>query len=613
MQNRVESANLRNARPRMLLHPQHWSSPSRKGNHLGQWAGLAVSLVLLGIGTGCDQKAAPTAPAAHAPTAPAWFDDITERAGLRFVHEVEVTGRYLMPEQNGSGGAVFDYDNDGRLDVYLIHNVPPSSRSANRLFHQQPDGRFADVSAGSGLDVAGYGMGVTVGDVNNDGWPDVLITENARIRLFLNESGTGKFRDITGEAGLTNAVWAIVAGFFDYDRDGWLDLVVGNYLEFDPSKKCYTGDKLDFCGPMPHGATVSRLFHNITGRGGAATQAAPRFEDVTVASGFARGPGKAMGLVCADFDGDHWQDVFITDDALPNRLFVNQRNGTFTEQAVPRGLALTGLGATASNMGIALGDVDQDGLFDVFVPHLMEENHTLWAQGPVGVFQDRTANAGLMAGGWHGTGFAAVLTDCDLDGALDLVVVNGAVNLAKGRQIPGPVGVNVPVFWAPYAHPNQLYQNDGRGRFREISAANPALCGEAQVGRGLMCGDLDNDGAPDLVISYIGGPAQVLRNCATGRGHWLGVRAIEPAHGGRDSYGAEVILQARGRRWWRLVQPGYSYSSSNDPRVQFGLGNTSRVDAIQVIWADGTQEDFPGCAVDQYVVLRKGSGRSAGG
>jgi len=572
--------------------------------------GFACSLLALGLFAGCNKEPPASRSPAPAASTPAWFEDVTERAGLHFVHEVEVSGHYLMPEQNGSGAAVFDYDNDGRLDIYLIHNVPSSSKTTNRLFHQEPDGRFKDVSAGSGLDVAGYGMGITIGDVNNDGWPDVLITENARVRLFLNLGGSGKFKDVTAEAGLTNAAWAIAAAFFDYDRDGWLDLVVGNYIEFDPSKKCYTGDKPDFCGPRPHGPTVSRLFHNLAGRGGA-RGGPPRFEDVTVSAGLARAPGKAMGLVCADFDGDHWPDIFITDDALPNRLFMNQRNGTFVEQAVPRGLAYTALGATASNMGIALGDVDNDGLFDVFVPHLMEENHTLWVQGPAGLFQDKTASAGLVAPAWHGTGFAAVLADFDNDGALDLAMVNGAVNLATGRTIPVRAARSVPPFWAPYAHPNQLFANDGQGRFREVSAANPALCGEAMVGRGLACGDLDNDGGLDLLVSYIGGPARLYRNVAAPRGHWLGLRVLDPTAGGRDAYGAEVTVQAGARRWWRLVQPGYSYCSSNDPRVHFGLGPARQVEAIKVIWPDGTEEMFPGAAVDQYWVLRKGSGQAS--
>jgi hypothetical protein len=559
---------------------------------------------------------------------PGWFEDFTGPSGIAFVHEVETSGHYLFSESIGSGGAFLDFDNDGRLDVYLIHNVAPSApamgapavgapavgapagsaSATNRLFHQQPDGRFQDVSAGSGLDVTGHGNGLAVGDVNNDGLPEVLMTEYDRIRLFLNLGG-GKFKDVTAAAGLTNRHWSVPAAFVDYDRDGWLDLVVGNYLDFDPTQRCPDAKgQPDFCGPHGFRSTITRLFHNR----GAKAGAGPRFEDVTVSSGFARAPGKAMQIVGADFDGDHWPDVFITDDGLPNRLFVNQRDGTFKEEAVTRGLAHTGMGATAANMGIALGDVDNDGLFDLFVPHLTEESHTLWRQGPRGLFQDHTARAGLLGLTWHGTGFGAVLADFDCDGAPDLAVANGLVRRSADRRSLGQVAPKlasaIAPFWKPYAEPSQLFANDGLGRFREISATNPSLCGEALVGRGLVCGDLDNDGALDLLVTGIAGPARVLRNVVSPRGHWLGLRALDPVLGGRDAYGAEITIRAGGRSWWRLVQPAYSYASSNDPRVHCGLGDVAVVDEILVRWPDGVEERFAGGAANRYQTLRRASG-----
>ena len=575
-----------------------------------------------------------------------WFEDFTARAGVRFVHQVETSGRYLFSESIGSGAAFLDFDNDGRLDLYLIHNVSQSARATNRLYQQQMDGSFKDVSAGSGLDVVGYGNGVAVGDVNNDGFPEILITEYDRVRLFLNlgnaERGTGnaefsapgvprssfpvpRFVDITAAAGITNQHWSVPAAFFDYDRDGWLDLAIGNYLDFDPTQKCLDArGQPDFCGPHGFHSTITRLFRNLGREGSASTEpdningtrttngfgrslTFPRFEDVTVRSGISRAPGKAMQIVCADFDGDHWPDLFITDDGLPNRLFVNQCNGTFKEEAVVRGLAYTGMGAAAANMGIALGDADGNGMFDVFVPHLAEENHTLWHQGPRGLFQDVTARAGLLGLPWHGTGFGAVFTDFDCDGALDLAVVNGAIrrrpNTAAPKLAPG-----IAPFWAPYAELSQLFANDGDGRFREISSANPALCGEALVGRGLACGDIDNDGAPDLLVISIAGPARLLRNVSSRRGHWLGVRAIDPALGSRDAHGAEITVEAGARRWWRLVQPSHSYASSNDPRVQIGLGSAATVDSIQVRWPDGLHETFPAGPANRYLTLRRGLG-----
>jgi hypothetical protein len=535
-----------------------------------------------------------------------WFGDFTDRSGIRFIHEVEVSGKYLFSESIGSGAAFLDFDSDGRLDVYLIHNVNPSSSATNRLYRQQADGHFQDVSRGSGLDVAGYGNGLAVGDVDNDGLPEVLIAEYDRIRLFLNR-GNGRFTDVTAAAGLTNLNWSVPVAFVDYDRDGWLDLVVGNYLDFDPSQKCPDAKgQPDFCGPHGFRSTVTKLYRNLGGVAEARTSA-PRFEDVTIRSGLARAPGKAMQIVCADFDGDRWPDIFVTDDGLPNRLFVNQRNGTFREEAVIRGVAYTGMGTAAANMGIALGDVDGDGPFDVFVPHLAEENHTLWRQGVRGVFHDDTARAGLLNLPWHGTGFGAVLADFDCDGSLDLAVVNGLVRRRLARKAPR-LAPGIAPFWTPYAEPAQLFANDGHGRFHEVSSANPAFCGEAQVGRGLVCGDIDNDGAPDLLITGIGGPARLYRNTAGSRGHWLGIRAVDRSLGGRDAYGAEIRLNA-GMRWQhRLIQPAYSYASSHDPRALFGLGPSTTFDAVSVVWPDGSEERFPGGAADRYLVLHKGAG-----
>jgi len=595
-----------------------------------------VSLVALlaasGCFLGCNQENPRTNTTPSPATGSAWFEDFAERSGIGFVHEVETSGRYLFSESIGSGGAVLDFDNDGRLDVYLVHNVAPSTPATNRLFHQQLDGRFRDVSDGSGLDVAGYGNGLAVGDVNNDGLPEVLITEFDRIRLFLN-LGNGRFSDVTAAAGLTNLQWSVPAVFVDYDRDGWVDLVVGNYLDFDPTQRCPDAKgQPDFCGPHGFQSTITRLFRNLGGPAGGANSAgqasrlapadrtggmpvlpaSPRFEDVTIRSGLARAPGKAMQIVCADFDGDRWPDIFITDDGLPNRLFVNQHDGTFKEEAVMRGVAHTGMGASAANMGIALGDVDGDGLFDLFVPHLAEESHTLWRQGPRGLFQDHTARAGLLGMTWHGTGFGAVFADFDCDGAPDLAVANGLVRRPAVRgtvgRAPPKLAAGIAPFWKPYAEPSQLFANDGRGYFREVSSSNPALCSEALVGRGLIAGDLDNDGALDLVVVGIAGPARVLRNIASPRGHWLGLRVVDPSLGGRDAYGAEITVRAGGRTWWRLVQPAYSYASSNDPRVHFGLGDVAAVDEILVRWPDGIEEQFAGGSADRYLTVRRASG-----
>jgi hypothetical protein len=284
---------------------------------------------------------------------------------------------------------------------------------------------------------------------------------------------------------------------------------------------------------------------------------------------------------------------------MANHLWINQGNGTFKEEAASRGAAYTLTGASAANMGIAYADVDGDGLPALFVTHILDETHTLWKQSPRGFFQDRTVPAGLTAG-WRSTGFGTAFVDFDRDGWPDLAFVNGGVRRNPGADHSGP-------FWGQYAQRNQLYANLGKGRFRDISESNPALCLEPFVGRGLAVGDFDNDGAPDLLITQTAGPAKLLRNVAPARGHWLAVRAIIPKLK-RDAYGAEIAVRAGGRTFWRLLNPGYSYCSSNDPRCHFGLGANDRFDTIEVLWPDGNAEVFPGGQADRSIELRQGEG-----
>jgi hypothetical protein len=312
-------------------------------------------------------------------------------------------------------------------------------------------------------------------------------------------------------------------------------------------------------------------------------------------------------VVCADFDGDRWCDIFIANDGKPNHLWVNQRDGTFREEALLRGLAVNAMGRAQANMGIALGDIDGDGLFDLYVTHLTEELHILWKQGPRGQFTEVTAEAGLASPAWRSTGFGTVLGDFDQDGALDLAQVNGRVKFVSGPSVP-PAS-----YWEVYRERNQLFAGDRRGRFRDLSPANPPFCGAPGVSRALAMGDLDGDGALDLVATSVAARARLFRNVAPDRGHWLLVRAVDPALGGRDAYGAEVTVEAGGARRVGQVLPGQSYLSSCDPRVHFGLGGADRVERITVAWPDGTAEEFPGGAADRVLVLGKGAGRGPSG
>ena len=563
------------------------------------WLVIGFSLL---CGCGCKPPSGESSTAVKSvPSAPPLFEEITARAGIHFLHDSGATGQYFMPEHVGSGAALFDFNNDGLLDLYLIQCGGPNSKSRNQLYQQEATGAFRNISEGSGLDVSGYGMGVAVGDVNNDGFSDVLLTEYGAARLFLN-LGTGKFVETTTTAGIDNPRWATAASFFDFDRDGWLDLVIANYVDYNPTHKCLdAAGALEYCGPQNFEGTVTRLFHNL-GHSGEKVA----FEDVTVRSGLARTTGPALGLLCADFDGDRWPDIFIADDGKPNRLLLNQRNGTFTEEAVPRGLAYNAMGATAGNMGIGVGDVNEDGLFDIFVTHLAHEQHALWVQGPRGFFRDQTAEFALTNPQWRGTGFGTVLADFDLDGRVDLAFVNGFVR--RGNN-PGPRAEGLNPLLFPYAQRYQIFLGGEHGRFFEVSETNPAFSGRAAVGRGLAYGDIDNDGDIDLLATSTGGLTQLFLNIAPRRGHWLTVRAVYPDLGGRDAYGAEIIVETGPRRRWGLVQPSTSYLVSNDPRVHFGLGPATVVDAIRVLWPDGDDELFPCDRVDCQMTVRKGAGK----
>jgi hypothetical protein len=555
---------------------------------------------LVGLAFGCGSPVA-THPTQPPTDEPAWFRDVTAEVGLQFVHETGPVGRYFMPQIMGSGAALLDFHNDGRFGLYFVQNGGPDSPARNRLFRRRDDGRFEDVSAGSGLDIAGHGMGVAVGDFDNDGFVDVYVSQYGGGRLFRNR-GNGTFEDVTQSAGIAQPGWGTSCCFVDYDRDGWLDLVVVNYVDYDPGFLCGPANGTrDYCHPQVFPGTAMRLFHN---RGRDSSGRWLGFEDVTQAAGVAkRGPG--LGVVCADFDGDGWPDIFVANDAAPNYLWINRHNGTFVDEAVARGVAFNGLGQPQSNMGVTLGDIDSSGRLSLFSTHLTEETHTLWQQKERGYFQDRTIAAGLARTRWRGTGFGTILADFDLDGNLDIAVVNGRVARSRG-ELPAESGLDP--YWMPYAERNQLFANDGQGRFRDISLGNDDFCGTYGVGRGLVWGDFDGSGRLDLVVTNVAGPARYYRNVAAKRGHWLLVRAIDPALR-RDAYGAVVTVQAGDRRWIGLINPGQSYLCSGDPRAHFGLGPVEHVDAIRIEWPDGLVEAFPGTAADRALRLERGQGQ----
>ena len=565
-----------------------------------------LPLVGLGVMLGCGKPNPPSLAVVvvePTPAGPAWFDDVTDQLGIDFTHDPGPLGAYPMQQIVGSGCAACDLDGDGRVDLLFLTNGGPQSSSTNKLYRQKFDGTFEDVTVGSGLDFAGYNMGVAIGDFNNDGKPDVLITQYTGVRLFLNRGGL-KFTDVTAEMGIKNPLWATSASFVDYNRDGWLDLVVVNYVEYDPFYECAApGGGRDYCNPKVFAPTCSKLFKNLgpdkTGR--------VRFEDVSFASNLGKLSGPGLGVTVADFDGDGWPDIFIANDGKPNHLWINQRDGTFAEEGISRGVAYTMTGQAYANMGIALGDVDNDGLFDLFVTHLGSETNTFWKQGPRGQFRDQTTPWGVAATDWRGTGFGTLMADFDLDGFVDLAIVNGRVS--KGVSAASKATAQLlPPFWQPFGDRNQILANQGGRKFQDVSRQNPAFCGSANVGRGLACADVDGDGAPDLIVTSIGGRARVYRNVCPERGYWLSVRAFDPKLN-RDAYGAVVTVHAGDQRWSRLINPSVSFLSSGSPLAHFGLGTATTLDRIEVLWPDGTREIFAGGKSDRALELRQGDGR----
>ena len=534
--------------------------------------------------------------------------DVTSEWGIDFQHSPgEHEQAYFMPQCVGSGAAFFDYDNDGRLDIYLLQNGGPNSGRTNKLYRQQANGTFKDVTMDSGLDVDGFAMGVATGDVNNDGLVDVLVSEYGRTRLFQNRTSGSqpKFVDVSTQASIENNSWGTSVCFFDYNRDGWLDIVLVNYLNYDPSRWCADGSgRQDYCGPDAFPGRASRLFRNL----GDADQDGfgdVKFEDVTISSGLGDHLGPGLAVFCADFDGDRWPDIFIANDGKPNHLWMNKQDGTFTEEAVTRGLAYNSMGKSEADMGIAIGDVDGNGLFDIFVTHLTTETHTLWIQQPRGVFSDKTVSFGLTAAKWRGTGFGTVLADLDNDGDLDLVLVNGRV--ARATSPEPKVADGLAPFWVDYAERDQILLNDGSGKYVDVSSDNSCFSEHASVSRGLACADFNNDGALDLLVTRVAGPPGLYQNRNVQKGNWLLVRAIDPRLK-RDAYGAEIYVSAGKTRLMRWINPGYSYLCSHDARAHFGLGKLKRIDQIDVVWPDGDAESFPAAAANQQIVLEKGKG-----
>lgn len=548
---------------------------------------------------------------------PARFTDATESVGLQFTHQAGAYGDFFMPVIACGGACMFDYDMDGDLDLYFLDaraTTPSGGESngpaINRLFRQEDDGTFVDATEGSGLGDGSFGMGVAVGDVNNDGLPDVYLTNYGPDRLLLN-TPNGVFVDVTREAGISNSVWSASATFFDYDRDGWLDLFVSNYLDYRTDHPgCADNGNWEFCGPSNFAGTPDVLFRNLGAtlgdRGENGTSRA-LFEDVSVKSRIGSKLGKGLGVVCADFNGDEYPDIYVANDGEPNFFWISQRDGTFLEEAVLAGAAFDRIGVAQGSMGVAVADLNNDQHLDIMMTHITGESNGYYLGNEYGF---EHADGGVVASSMRFTGFGLVLLDVDHDGDLDIAVANGRVKRPEGAaRYSSKDKINAASgHWAPYVEQNQLLFNDGKGNFEELTSSTDALVQSRGVSRALVVGDIDNDGDLDLLETNLTGRARLLKNEFAGKGNWLSIRATDPRYGGRDAYGALIDVTAGGRSWRRLLNPGSSYLSSHDPRVHFGLGDATEVDKIEVLWPDGLRETFSGGPVNQFRIVVRGSG-----
>jgi hypothetical protein len=574
--------------------------------------GLRIVLVLAGLcAAACSSGEPEGSPLRTGDDARAeWFVDRARDAGLDFVHVNGMSGQFYMPEVIAPGVALFDYDQDGDLDVYLVQGQPlgpgaPASRGGtpltDRLYRNdlrvEADGtrrlRFTDVTAQSGIDARGYGMGVAVGDIDNDGRPDLYLTKfDAPNQLFRN-NGNGTFTDISRRSGTDSTSWSVSASFVDIDRDGWLDLYVGHYLRYtlEGNTRCMSpSGEADYCTPDGYQPLPDRLYRN---------QRDGTFADVSARAQISRAFGPALGVSTADLNGDGWMDIYVANDGKENQLWINRHDGTFENRALLAGVALPLTGKAEASMGVDAGDFDGDGDDDLVVTELTGEGTNVFVNDGAGLFEDFSTRTGIGPASTGFTGFGTAWFDYDNDGHLDLLAVNGAVQVIEAlRQAGDPF---------PVHQRKTLFHNTGTGRFDDVTARAGAVFALSEVGRGAAFGDVDNDGDIDVLVGNNNGPVRLLVNQAASGAHWIGLRLV--GAGGRDQVGARVRVTTAGTVRSRRARADGSFASANDPRVHVGLGASPAPSDVAVDWPDGRRETFTGLPAGRYTTLTEGTGK----
>ena len=527
------------------------------------------------------------------------FVDVAQKVGIRFVQKASPTSRKYLLETMGSGVALFDYDNDGRLDIFFANGariddpmqpdaIPRKDGSEywNRLYHQKADGSFEDVTEKAGLRGVGYCTGVAVGDFDNDGYEDLFVAGYGRSTLYHN-NGDGTFTDVTDKAGVAGSGWATSAAWFDYDHDGRLDLVVARYMEwkFDD---IYCGERREgyrsYCHPDIFKPVSILLYHN-EGNG--------KFAEVSQKAGVDK-PMKGLGVAVADYDKDGWPDFFIANDSIPEALFHNKRDGTFEEVALVSGIALDGGGATFAGMGVDFEDYNNDGWPDVIVTDLANQRYSLYTNGGDGTFDYATNSSGLGAITLLHSGWGVRFLDYDNDGWKDLFIAQA--------HVMDNIEVNEPHLH--YLEPPMLLHNDRGRKFTDVSSNSGEVFHKRWAGRGLASGDIDNDGKVDVVITSNNGPAWVLKNETPTDNHWLTLKLVG-VKSNRDAIGAQVEIATESGKQYASVTTASSYQSSSDPRLHFGLGSAVSVKSIRIRWPSGIVQTLPETKGDQILTIKE--------
>lgn len=522
--------------------------------------------------------------------------DVTTNAGIHFQHNSGAFGGKLLPETLGSGCAFLDYDRDGWQDIILINGMDwpghKQRRSTLRLYHNNRNGTFTDVTTRAGLDIEMYGMGVAVGDYDNDGFSDILVTCVGQNRLFRN-TGKGSFIDVTNRSGLgkrqafsTSALW------FDYDRDGLLDLFVCNYVKWSPERDVFCsldGKHKSYCTPEAYRGETCWLFHN---RGDGT------FEDVTASSGIFDSSSKSLGVAMLDENADGWPDLLVANDTQPNKLYRNQRNGTFKDAAVEVGLAFSSEGKARAGMGVDVGDFMNSGSPGVAITNFDNEMIGLYEFSGK-TYEDVAAQAGVGMASKNSLGFGCAFLDANLDGWLDLGVANGHIDETV-RNIRGNVG---------YAQPAMLFLNNGRGKFHDVAAEIGGGFDQPKVGRGFAYGDFDRDGDLDLLLTTNNGPAYLYRNDQLSGNRSIRFRLIG-TKSNRDGIGATVRITSSGLSQAKMVKSGSSYLSQSELPLTFGLEKRDHVERVVIAWPSGRTEEFTNLAAGRCYDCTEGKGSS---